>query len=384
VRYLIAIGLLIALIGGLTTVKFTQISSLIKMGKQMEKAGPPPEVVSVAPAEAHVWGGALSAIGSVTAAKGVAISNDAPGVVARISFDSGRDVKQGQVLVELDASVERAELASALARMELAALTARRSRALVASNSISQAQLDTDEAQLRTATTDAAGLQAQIDRKTVRAPFSGRLGIRDVNLGQYLSAGTTLTVLEAIDSVYVDFTLPQQRLADVKIGMPVKVTIEGAQGLASDGVIAAIDPSVDSTTRTMKVRASVPNKEEKLRPGMFANISVVLPDQGSIVAVPATTVVHASFGDSVFVVEDEKDDAGAVVKGGDDMPIVVARQQFVRLGEARGDFVAVKDGVTPGQMLVSAGAFKLRNGSALKVTPDVKPPPSLTPHPDNR
>jgi membrane fusion protein (multidrug efflux system) len=383
VRYFIPIAILLALIGGLASVKYTQISSLIKMGKQMEKSGPPPEVVSTAKAEMQSWGGALSAVGSITAAKGVAISNDAPGVVARIHFDSGAQVTQGQVLVELDASVERAQLASAVARKELAVLTATRSRALVTSNSISQSQLDADEAQLRTATTDATGLQAQIDRKTVRAPFTGRLGIRAVNLGQYLNPGTTLTVLEAIDSVYVDFTLPQQLLSVVKVGMPVKVAIEGAQGLASDGLVAAIDPEVDSTTRTMKVRATVPNKEERLRPGMFANVSVVLPDQGSVVVIPATAVVHASFGDSVFVVEDKKDDAGVVVKGDDGNAVEVARQQFVRVGDARGDFVAIKDGVTAGQGVVSAGAFKLRNGASIKIVPDVKAAPSLSPRPEN-
>jgi membrane fusion protein (multidrug efflux system) len=383
VRYLLPIALLIALVGGLAAVKFTQISSLMKMGKQMEKSGPPAEVVSSAKAETQAWGGALSAVGSITAAKGVAVSNDAPGVVARIHFDSGAQVKQGQVLVELDASVERAQLASALARKELAALTATRSRALVASTSISQAQLDTDESQLRTATTDATGLQAQIDRKTVRAPFTGRLGIRAVNLGQYLTPGTTLTVLEAIDSVYVDFTLPQQLLSMVKVGMPVKVAIEGAAGLASDGLVAAIDPEVDSTTRTMKVRATVPNKEEKLRPGMFANVSVVLPEQGNIVAVPATAVVHASFGDSVFAVEDKKDDGGVSIKDGEGNVVKVARQQFVRVGDARGDFVAIKDGIVAGEEVVSAGAFKLRNGASVKIVPDVKPAPSLSPHPEN-
>jgi membrane fusion protein (multidrug efflux system) len=384
VRYFLPIALLLALIGGLASVKFKQISSLMKMGAEMTKAGPPPEVVSTAPAEAQVWGGTLSAVGSIAAARGVAISNDAAGVVSRIHFDSGAQVSQGQVLVELDASVERAQLASAQARVELAALTASRSRSLVLSSSLSQAQLDSDEAQLRTATTDAEGLKAQIDRKIVRAPFSGRLGIRMVNLGQYLSPGTTLTVLEAIDSVYVDFTLPQQLLSVVKVGMPVKVTIEGAAGHASDGVIAAIDPEVDSSTRALKVRATIPNKEEKLRPGMFANVSVVLPEQGSIVAIPATAVVHASFGDSVFVVEDKRDEGGAVVQGADGKPVRIARQHFVRLGEARGDFVAVKDGVTAAQEVVSAGAFKLRNGSAIRVVPDVKGSPSLDPRPDNR
>jgi membrane fusion protein (multidrug efflux system) len=352
----------------------------------MQKAGPPPEVVSTSVAVSQAWGGSLTAVGSITAAKGVSISNDAPGVVSRISFESGAQVKQGQVLVELDSSVERAQLASAIARKELAALTATRSRALVATNSISQATLDADEAALRTGTTDAAGLQAEIDRKTVRAPFSGRLGIRAVNLGQYLTPGTTLTVLEAIDSVYVDFTLPQQLLASVKVGMPVKITLNGVQtpgGDGVDGTVAAIDPEVDSMTRTMKVRASIPNKEEKLRPGMFASVSVVLPDQGNVVAVPATAVVHASFGDSVFVVEDEKDDAGAPVQGAEGKPSKIGRQHFVRLGEARGDFVSVKDGLNAGDEVVTAGAFKLRNGSRISIVPDVKPPPSLAPHPEN-
>jgi membrane fusion protein (multidrug efflux system) len=387
VRYLLPIAVLIALVGGLASVKFTQISTLIHFGEQMQKAGPPPEVVSTSVADSQAWGGALTAVGSITAAKGVSISNDAPGVVSRISFESGAQVKQGQILVELDSSVERAQLASAIARKELAALTAVRSRALVATNSISQATLDADEAALRTGTTDAAGLQAQIDRKTVRAPFSGRLGIRAVNLGQYLNPGTTLTVLEAIDSVYVDFTLPQQLLASVKVGMPVKVTLNRAQAPSSgdgvDGIVAAIDPEVDSMTRTMKVRATIPNKEEKLRPGMFANVSVVLPEQGNVVSIPATAVVHASFGDSVFVVEDEKDDGGVAAKSADGKPVKIARQHFVRLGEARGDFVAIKDGVSAGDEVVTAGAFKLRNGTRISIVPDVKPPPSLAPHPEN-
>jgi membrane fusion protein (multidrug efflux system) len=279
--------------------------------------------------------------------------------------------------------VERAQLASARARQDLAQETGTRSHALLASGSISKAQVDADEAQLKTATTDSSALAAQIARKTVRAPFAGRLGIRLVNRGQYLNSGTPVAMLDAIDKQYVDFTLPQQRLADVQLGMPVHLTIEGAEGAAHEGTVAAIEPAVDSTTRTIKLRASVPNLDERLAPGMFANVSVVLPQKASFVVLPATAIIHASYGDSVFVVEDEKDDAGTAVEGPDGKPAKVARQQFVRVGDARGDFTAILDGVAEGQVVVMGGAFKLRNGSNVVVNNDVKLTPQLAPHPEN-
>ncbi|HEX3770933.1 MAG TPA: efflux RND transporter periplasmic adaptor subunit [Polyangiaceae bacterium] len=382
-RYLLPILGLVAVVAILVAIKFSQISSLMAMGKQMEKSGPPPETVSSAPAQNQDWEGTLSAVGSITAAKGVVLSNDSPGVVSRIHFESGAVVRQGQVLVDLDSSVERAQLASSRAKMELAALTVGRSRALVKSNTISQQQADNDESTLKTTTTDANALQAQIDRKIVRAPFSGRLGIREINLGQYLNSGTRITVLEAIDTVYVDFTLPQQRLDEIKIGMPVRVAIEGMDGPPRDGTIAAVDPAIDEITRTIKVRAAVPNKEETLRPGMFANVTVVLPDKGTLVAVPVTALVHASYGDSVFVVEEKKADGTPPYQVPGGPPVKVARQQFVRVGESRGDFVAILDGVKPGQDVVSAGAFKLRNNGSIVVNNEVKLDPQLAPHPEN-
>ena len=383
-RYLIPILGLLAVVAGLVTVKYSQISMLMGMGKEMAKAGAPPETVSTAPSETQQWEGTLSAVGSITAAKGVVVANDSPGIVSRILFESGAVVREGQTLVELDTAVERAQLASSRARVDLATINAGRSRALVKTAAIAQSQADTDDSQLRTTTTDANALQAQIDRKIVRAPFAGRLGIREVNLGQYLNSGTRITVLEAIDTVYVDFTLPQQRLADVKIGLPVRVTIEGAAGPPQQGTVTAIDPEVDSTTRTIKLRAAVPNKAETLRPGMFANVTVVLPALGSVVAIPATALIHASYGDSVFVVEDKKDEGGAASKGADGKPVKVARQQFVRTGASRGDYIAIADGIAAGQDVVSAGAFKLRNGSKVTVNNDIKVDAQLAPRPDNR
>ena len=292
-------------------------------------------------------------------------------------------MKQGQVLVELDTSVERAQLASSVVRHDLALVNVNRSRALIKEQVTTQAQVDTDEAQVKSSATDTQTIQAQIARKIVRAPFSGRLGIRAVNVGQYLNPGTTLSVLQAVGAVYVDFTLPQQVLDTVSVGMPVRVAIEGSNDPALDGVIAAIDPTIDSVTRTIKLRASVPNSEQKLRPGMFAQVSVVLPDQGDVVTVPLTAVVHASFGDSVFVVEDKKPDAPGAKTTPAGKPIKNARQQFVRLGQARGDFVAVLAGVAEGDQLVTAGAFKLRNNSPIVVDNSVQTEPQLNPKPEN-
>ncbi|HKO53544.1 MAG TPA: efflux RND transporter periplasmic adaptor subunit, partial [Polyangiaceae bacterium] len=363
--------------------KFSQISSLMAMGKEFEKSGPPPESVGSGPSKKQTWQAELTAVGTIAPVRGVALSNDAPGVVSKISFESGALVKQGQVLVELDTSVERAQLASAAVRRELAAANVKRTRALIKDQLTTQIQVDADESAVKSAATDAQTIQAQIARKVVRAPFAGRLGIRAVNVGQYLNPGTTLTVLQAIGAVYVDFSLPQQRLGTITVGMPVKVQIEGSSGPAQDGVIAAVDPTIDSATRMMKLRATVPNAADKLSPGMFAKVAVQLPDQGEVVTIPLTAVVHASFGDSVFVVEDKKADAPGARTSPKGQTIKNARQQFVRLGQARGDFVAVLDGVTDGQELVTAGAFKLRNNSPIVVDNSVKTDPQLNPQPEN-
>ena len=382
-RYVVAIGALLLVIVALVAVKGTQIGSLIKMGKEQEKSGPPPEVVATSVSKEDTWESTLGAVGTIAPVKGVSLSNDAPGVVSAIHFDSGATVKQGDVLVELDSNVERAQLASAEARRELARLNAGRSRALVASDAIPKAQLDNDEAVVKSSQSDLGALQAQIARKIVRAPFSGKLGIRAINIGQYLSPGTTITSLEAMDSVFVDFTLPQQNLADVVVGTKVRVTLEGDAGAGYDGVVSAVDPAVDSATRAIRVRASIPNTQDKLRPGMFANVNVVLPEQKRLVSVPSPAVVHASYGDSIFIVEEKKDASGAILKGADGKPARVARQQFVRTGAHRGDFVAIAEGVKPGQEVVVGGAFKLRNGAGVVVNYDVVPDSRLSPTPAN-
>ncbi|RYZ08343.1 MAG: efflux RND transporter periplasmic adaptor subunit [Myxococcales bacterium] len=375
-RYVIVILGLVLLIGGLVAIKGSQIGMLIGMGEAMKKSGPPPEVVSTAITQKQVWETTLSAVGSVVTAKGVALSNDAPGLVSRIHFESGDTVKQGAVLVELDTSVERAQLASLQAKRDLAQISVKRSTALATSGAVAQSQVDADASSFKSLSADAGALSAQIARKVIRAPFSGKLGIRQVNLGQYLSPGTTVTTLEAEKAIFVDFSLPQQELAKLRVGMTVRAMQSGSTGALGEGTISAIDPAVDPITRNIKVRASLPDIEDKLRPGMFLRIDVVMPEKSEVVAVPQTAIVHASYGDSVFTGEEKP--------GPDGKPRKVAQQHFVKVGAARGDFIAVVDGLKENQEVVTAGAFKLRNGIPLTVNNKGAPPPQLDPRPENR
>lgn len=383
-RYVLAVIGILAVIGGLVAVKGAQIGMLIGFGKQMEKDGPPPEAVGTTPAKVEGWEGSLSAVGSVASTKGVTLSADAAGVVLRVHFESGATVKAGQVLVELDTSVERAQLASAMARKQLATTTASRTKALVEKGAISAAQADQDDAALRTSTTDAEGIQAQIAKKTIRAPFAGKLGIKSVVVGQYLNPGAPVAVLETFEDVHVDFTLPQQRLADVRVGLPVRITVGGDGGAPFEGKIAALDPTVDAATRTVKLRADIVDKDNALRAGMFVAVDVVLPTRADAVVVPATAVVHAPYGDSVFVIEDKKADAPGLRQTPDGKPVKNARQQFVKVGRARGDFVALLDGVKVNEEIVSAGAFKLRNGAPVYIDNAKVAKPQLSPSPENR
>lgn len=378
---LLALGLL-ALVGGLVALKGAQIFTIMKAGKHSQAAGPPPETVSTFVAANQTWNETIDAVGTVATARGVTISNDASGIVARISFESGATVRPGQVLAELDTRVERAQLESVRARKQLAAINAERTRALFASGSIAPAQMDADESQLAAATADEGALLAQIERKIVRAPFAGKLGIRLVNVGQYLAPGTPITVLESAESSYVDFTLPQQDTARVAVGMPVQLSLEagdaGAGVPRGEGKIYAVEPSVEPTTRSIKLRASIPPEDLGFRPGMFVRVSVLLPQTASPVVVPATAVVHAPYGDSVFIVGTDKDGPTA------GKPAKVVRQQFVRLGRSRGDFVAVTSGLSPGDEVVTAGAFKLRNRARIVVNNEIDVHPELSPRPANR
>lgn len=378
-RYLlVALGLL-ATVGVLAGLKGAQIATLMGAGKRAQAAGPPPETVNSFVAIEQTWNEMLQSVGSVASARGVNISNDAPGIVSKIAFESGKKVRAGEVLVELDTRVERAQLVSARARRALASTNAERTRNLARSGAVAPAQKDADETQLASAAAEENALMALIERKIVRAPFAGTLGIRLVNIGQYLAPGTPITVLESDESTYVDFTLPQQSIGVVAVGMPVRLTAESdaEQAPPTEGKIYAVEPAVDPATRNVKLRATVRDENGELRPGMFVNVSVVLPSQAHVVAIPATAIVHASYGDSVFVVDGGGNAAQSKT------PRMV-RQQFVRLGQTRGDFVAVEDGIKARDEVVTAGAFKLRNKARVIVDNGVELRPELAPRPPNR
>jgi membrane fusion protein (multidrug efflux system) len=375
-RYVIVILGLVVVIGTLVAIKGSQIGMLIGMGEAMKKSGPPPEVVSTTLAQKQTWEDTISSVGSVVSAKGVGVANDAPGLVSRLHFESGDTVKKGAILVELDTSVERAQLTSLKARRDLAQISANRSKALVTSGAVAQSQVDVDESQLKSLSADVVALSAQIERKVVRAPFSGKLGMRTVNVGQYLAPGTQVTTLESAEATLVEFSLPQEVLPKLKAGMKVRALASGDAKPLAEGAISAIDPTIDPLTRNIKVRASLADDAARLKPGMFLRVEIVLPQKSEVVAVPQTAIVHASYGDSVFVGEEKP--------GPDGKPRMVAQQHFVKIGATRGDFVSVVHGLDADKEVVTAGAFKLRNGIPLKVKNDGGPQPSLDPHPQNR
>jgi membrane fusion protein (multidrug efflux system) len=361
--------LLVALLSPIILIKFLQISSLIAMGKAMEASGMPPAPVATYVAAKQEWEDTLTAVGSLQAVQGVNLAAELGGTVVEIAVENGARVAKDDLLVRLDTSVEHAQLAAAEANLKLATLQLERSKSLLAQNTISQSEFDSAEATANAAAAEVANLSAQLAKKTLRAPFAGRVGIRTVNLGQTLAAGASVIPLQALDPIYIDFSLPQQQLATLAAGQALRVKIDGVDA-AFSGLVTAINPEVDPVTRNVRVQGTLANPDEKLRPGMFAEVAVVQPSVRKVLAIPVTAIVYAPFGDSVYVIE-EKDGK------------TIARQQFVRLAGARGDFVAVAEGISAGARVVSAGVFKLMNNAAVTIDDKMQPEVSLTPKPRN-
>lgn len=377
------LGLLV-LVGGLAAAKADQIGSLIAFGEASKANGPPPETVASATVGTQPIQQTYDAIGSVSSGQGISVTTEVAGTVTKIEFDSGDAVKVGDVLVRLDTRVERAQLAQAQARLSLAELSLKRTRELVPKGAVSESVLDADASSFESVKAEVAALRAQLAKKTIRAPFTGTLGIRMVDKGQYVSPGTALTVLEGAEEVFVDFTLPQERLGELRIGMPVEVRLDvGASKATIAGSLSAIDPSLQRSTRSLRLRASVP-PDPRLRPGMFVHVGVVASDPLEQTMVPQTAVVHASYGDSVFVVEPKPQDEPGLRETPDGYTVHLARQQFVEIGETRGDFVAVTKGLEPGREVVTAGAFKLRNGAPIVINDAGAPEPKRDPKVENR
>jgi membrane fusion protein (multidrug efflux system) len=359
-------------VGILGVVKTLQIQAAIAQASSFQ---PPPEAVTTIAARQERWPATLGAIGTVHAVRGVTVSADLPGVVESITFESGRSVREGEVLVRLDARQERAQLLAAEAQRDLAKLSLDRVRGLVGQRILAEAELDRVMAEHRQAEARVGEIRATIERKQVRAPFSGVLGIRQVNLGQYLDGGAPIVPLQALDPVHVNFAVPQQRVGDMRVGGEVQVTAEGFAGESVTGRITAIDSVVDEATRNVQVQATFDNPAGRLRPGMFVQAQVRTGDTASMLSLPASAISYAPYGDSVFVVSE--------MKGRDGSPYRGVRQQFVKLGAARGDRVAVVAGLEPGDEVVTSGAFKLRSGAAVHVDNSVQPGNSPAPSPED-
>jgi membrane fusion protein, multidrug efflux system len=307
--------------------------------------------------------------------QGVTVSADLPGTVERIGFDSGRSVREGEVLALLDTRQEQAQLAAAESQRELAHLNYQRLQGLLDERVVSRAEFDRATADYRQSDARVGEIKAAIDRKTIRAPFAGLLGIRRVNLGQYLSAGDALVTLQSLNPIYVDFGVPQQSMSEVRAGRGVRVTAKDAVDTEFTGRITAIDSVVDASTRNVQVQATLANPRGALRPGMFVQAEVTLGAPARVIALPASSISYAPYGNSVFVVADLKDANGKPYRG--------VRQQFVKLGAARGDQIAVTSGLKPGDEVVTSGAFKLRNGAAVLVNNKIRPANSPKPKPEN-
>jgi membrane fusion protein (multidrug efflux system) len=371
-KIIITIVGLLVVVGILGGIKGLQIERMIAQGKQFS---PPPEPVTTAVARKETWESLLTAVGSLEAVQGVIVTAELSGKVERIGFEPGTKVKTGELLVQQDISAENAQLRAAEANLTLAKIDLERKRKLLAQRTISRSEYDNAEAQFKQAAAQADTIRAAVKKKTIRAPFDGRLGIRLVNMGQVLKEGDPIVSLQSIDPIFVNFSLPQQQLAQVTSGLTVQVTTDALPGQVVDGKITAINPQVDPATRNIQMQATVANPEERLRPGMFVNVAVVLPARKDVLAIPATAVLYAPYSDSVFVVEEKKEE-----KNG--QPGQVVRQKFVRLGEKKGDYVAVVSGLEEGDTVVSTGVFKLRNGQSVVVDNAVTPEFKLNPEPE--
>jgi membrane fusion protein, multidrug efflux system len=368
----LAIVLVLVLAGGLAGVKVAQIRTLIAAGKT---AGPPPETVSATVVREEKWPNTLAAIGTITAVQGVTVTPEVSGTVREVAFESGAIVAKGDLLVRLDTSSEEAQLRALEAQAELARLTVARARNLRKEDTVSQAELDTAEAALKQTQGNADVVRATIEKKTIRAPFAGRLGIRQVNLGQYLDAGKAIVSLQSLAPVYAECSLPQQELSRLKTGLRVRVSTDAYPNRPFEGVLTAINPDLDRATRSVGLQATFQNPDQLLRPGMFARLEVLLPEEQSVLAIPAMAILSAPYGDSVYVIESVATN-GAVG--------LVVRQQFVRTGRTRGDFVSIESGLKPGQRVVNAGIFKLRNGMSVVENNELVPKSEPAPQPADR
>ena len=365
----IAIALLVTICVFAFGIKALQIGKMMSTPQTM-----PPTTVSSVTVKAEDWAPRLTAVGSVSAVQGAVVSAELAGVVSEINFENGGEAKKGEVLMKLDASQEEALLRSAEAEAQLAQTDLERSRDLAMKKVVSSAELDSAQSKFRRLNAVVDQVRSSIAKKTLIAPFDGQLGIRQVNVGQMINAGQQVVPLTSLDPVFADFALPQQYLGQLTPGLEVHVTTDAIPGRVFNGKLTAINSMVDSSTRNITLQATLDNSDHALRPGMFAKAEVMLPEKHKTLVVPGSAISYAPFGDSVFVIEKKKDE-----KTGKESQVI--RQQFVRVGEGRGDLVAITQGLKAGETIVSTGVFKLRNGLTVTINNDLAPNPQVNPNP---
>jgi membrane fusion protein (multidrug efflux system) len=365
----VAVGGLIALIIMLVGIKVLQIGKMMSTPRVM-----PPTTVSSVTVKEEDWAPVLSAVGSISAVQGAVVSAELGGVVSQVAFENGSTAKKGDLLVQLDASAEEALLRSAEAEAELGRQDLDRTRGLASQKVLSKAELDAAESKFNRLNAVVDQMRSNIRKKTIIAPFDGQLGIRQVNVGQMINSGQQVVPLTSLDPVFADFALPQQHLGQLTPGLDVHVTTDALPGRVFNGKLTAINSMVDSSTRNVTLQATLENPDHALRPGMFAKAEVTLPQKSKTLVVPGSAISYAPFGDSVFVIDKKKDE-----KTGKESQVI--RQQFVRVGESRGDLVAITQGLKSGEMVVSTGVFKLRNGMAVTINNDLAPKPQVNPNP---
>ncbi len=371
--FLVALLILVAVAGTIFGVKALQIGKLISLGQEGRVEAP--EVVSTTPVVIARWPRSIESVGSLRAVQGAELSTESSGVVTRILFENGQEVSAGELLLELDTQSEQANLRSSEAEADLARTIYERTRQLRANNTVPQSELDVAEAELRKMTALVEQLRADIRKKQLRAPFDGRLGIREVNLGQFLDAGAKIVALQALDPIFIDFLLPQQLLSVVKAGLPLEIMTDVYPGEVFAGELTAVNTQVDPVTRNIRLQGTLDNADGRLRPGIFGRVALRLGEDEELLAIPATALLSAPYGDSVFVIAEEADEAGEAR--------LVARQRFIRTGRTQGDFVAVVEGLKDGETVVSSGAFKLRNGVPVAINNELAPQPQLRPEPED-
>jgi membrane fusion protein, multidrug efflux system len=363
---LLAVGVVLGAVFGWQVVKGIFIK------KFMAGMAQAPQTISASKAATSEWQPKLEAVGSLRAVKGADLSLEVSGVVDTISFNSGDDVEEGKLLLKLRSDDDQAKLQSLQATADLSEITYERDQKQFKIQAVSQATIDTDVANLKNAKAQVAQQQAILDKKFLRAPFAGHLGIRAVDLGQYLGAGTTIVTLQALDPIFVDFFVPQQSVDQVRLGQSVTVQIDAFKDQTFIGEISALNPKVDANSRNVQIRATLKNPDHKLLPGMYATVDITTGAPQNLVTLPQTAITYSPYGDTVYIV-DSKDN------GPDGKPQLTSRQTFITTGPTRGDQVAVLKGVNEGDMIVTSGQLKLHNGSTVLIDNSVMPTADAAP-----